>query len=138
MDFFGEVKCTENELRSWVKGGIQFKCLESLDLHDQLHSKEFSQVTLLVIKLFPLSSKSTLPSSVLFSEAGAESHPATSLLASFALLDSTNGKCMRESVRMVEGEGAYPHLLTVSVSIIRVRIPHHGIDICFLKDISTN
>lgn len=51
MDFFRGVKCTEKALRSWVKGGIQFKCLESLDFHAQLRTKEFSQVTGLVIKL---------------------------------------------------------------------------------------
>lgn len=79
MDFFGGVKCTENELGSWVKGGIQFKCL-LLDFHGQLHSKEFSQVTFLVIKLFSLSSKPTLPCSVLFSEVGAESQLDTFLL----------------------------------------------------------
>lgn len=136
MDFFGGVKCTENELRSWVKGGIQFKCLNSLDFHGQLHSKEFSQVSLLVIKLFPLSSKPTQLCSVLFSEAGAKSQLVC--LASFALLDSANRECVRVSVRMVEGEETYPHLLPVSVSIVHLRILHHGIDICFLKDISTS
>ena len=60
-----------------VRDGIQYEHLVSLDFHGQLHTREFSQVTLLVIVLFLLSSKPTLSCFVFFFEAGAGTLPAT-------------------------------------------------------------
>lgn len=61
---------------------LRVKCLESLDFHGQLHTKEFSQVCLLVIKLFSLSSKPLIQ--------GLRVSQLLLCLARFALLDSAN------------------------------------------------
>lgn len=133
MDFFGGVKCTEKTLRSWVRGS-QFKCLESLDFHGQVHTREFSQMASLVIKLFSLNSK---PSSFFLRQGLVLCQPHF-CLASCSLLDSANRGRTSETVRMKDREGSCSsHLLTISVSITPVRFLHPGGDICSLRDIST-
>lgn len=60
MDFFGGVNAQKNALRSGVTCEIHFKHLENLDFYGEVYTEEFVQMTLLVIKLFSLSSKPTL------------------------------------------------------------------------------